>query len=171
MERSTEPGEGLPLVIGLGNAHRRDDRAGLEVLRRLKDLLPGKARFLEGPEDFTALLDLWAGAKRVVVVDAVSSGADPGTIHRIVVGPEGLPGTLHLTSTHGGSLTEAVGLGYALGRMPDSLVVYGIEAEDLRVADGLSPRVEAALPRATERIVEELRGPGPSRTGGGPPHA
>ncbi len=157
--------EGLPLLIGLGNAHRGDDRAGLDVLERLRRRLPGEARFVEGPEDFTALLDLWTGVRRVVVVDAVSSGAEPGTIHRVVVGAEGLPETVRPTSTHGGSLTEAVGLGLALGRMPGSLVLYGIEAEDLHIADGLSPRVEAALAQATERIVEELRGPGPSRTG------
>ncbi len=151
-----------PLVIGMGNGHRGDDRVGLDVLGELRTILPGRARFAEGPGDFTALLDLWAGVDRVIVVDAVSSGAAPGTILRMVVGAAGIPGALRLTSTHGGSLAEAVGLGQALGRMPGTLVLYGIEVEDLRPVEGLSPRVGAAVHRVVREIADELAGPAPA---------
>ena len=164
MEGSDDPGgerAGAPLVIGLGNEHRGDDRVGLDVLAELRRTLRGPARLLEGPGDFTALLDLWSGVDRVIVVDAVSSGAEPGTIHRIVVGAGGIPGAWRITSTHGGSLVEAVGLGVALGQMPGTLVLYGIEVEDLRPVEGLSPRVGAAVPRAVRQIADELDAPAP----------
>ena len=70
--------ERRPLVIGVGNAARGDDAAGLLAARRLGGIE------LEG--DPTALLDLFDGIDEAAVVDAVRSGAAPGTVHRFDVG-------------------------------------------------------------------------------------
>ena len=62
------------LVIGLGNAARGDDAAGLIAARRLGGV--------EHEGDPLALLDLWDGADCAVVIDAVSSGVEAGTAMR-----------------------------------------------------------------------------------------
>lgn len=152
-----------PLVIGLGNEHRHDDRCGLDVVRTLRDLRLPDARVVEGGDDATELLDLWDGVARVVVVDAMRSGRPPGTVHRFDVDPERPPEPLPVTSTHGLSLNEAIGLGRALGRLPMSLVVYGIEVADVTPGSGLSGPVAGSVPGVADRIAEEIEGPGGER--------
>jgi hydrogenase maturation protease len=154
-------GASVPLVIGLGNEHRRDDRCGLDVVRSLRARLGVEARLLEGGDDATDLLDLWEGAALVYVVDAIRSGRPPGTIHRVEVDRTVAPTELPRTSTHGLSLGDAIALARALGRLPSRLVVFGIEAGDLSTGSGLTPAVAAAVDRTTWQLAEEIAtGPG-----------
>ncbi|HEY1197934.1 MAG TPA: hydrogenase maturation protease [Thermoplasmata archaeon] len=146
----------LPLVIGLGNDHRGDDRSGLEVARALRPRLAGKARVEECASEGIALLELWGGSDRVLVVDAVRSGAAPGTVHRLEPGDGFMPGFRTTTSTHGLSLSEAVALAQGLGCLPRHLVVYGIEADDLGMGVELTPPVARGVQEATDRILAEL---------------
>ena len=138
-----------PRLIGLGNAWRGDDAAGLAVARRLD----GVAH--EG--DAVALLELWAGASQAVVVDAAASGAAPGTVHRFD-GARPLPArTLRSSSTHAFGLADAVELARALGRLPPRLEIYAIEGADFTLGAPLSPAVATAV----ERLVRSLRVPAP----------
>lgn len=126
------------VVIGIGNAARGDDAAGLIVARRLGGV--------EHEGDPVALLDVWRGADRAVVVDAVSSGAAPGTVQRFDAAAAPLPAHLRSsTSTHAFGLAEAIELGRALGRLPPELTVYGIEGERFEAATELTPAVAAAV--------------------------
>ncbi|HLM70394.1 MAG TPA: hydrogenase maturation protease [Thermoplasmata archaeon] len=152
----------LPLVIGLGNEHRGDDASGLEVVRALRSRLEGTARVEECTSGGIALLDLWRDVERVVVVDAVRSGAPPGTVHRIEPRNGSLSGHSSATSTHGLSLAEAVGLASGLGCLPAHLVVYGIEAGNLEVGVGCSAPVTRGVQEAAARILAELRADTPT---------
>jgi hydrogenase maturation protease len=170
----TGPTRRLPLVIGLGNDHRGDDGSGLAVARALRSRLEGRARVEECASGGIALLELWRDADHVLVVDAVKSGAAAGTVHRFDAGDGFSPGLHAATSTHGLSLAEAVALGRGLGCLPRHLVVYGIEAENVEVGDGLTPPVAHGVREAAERIAAELES---SDSGGtstpleGPNHA
>jgi len=148
----------LPLVIGVGNEHRSDDRSGLEVARALRAPLLGKARVEECASEGIALLDVWREAERVLVVDAVRSGAPPGTVHRLDASAGSLPGFRSATSTHGLSLAEAVALANGLGCLPHHLVVYGIEVANVEMGDGLTPAVARGIREATVRILAEIEG-------------
>lgn len=131
-------------VIGLGNEWRSDDGAGLEVARRLGGVeLPGEpiglVEALDGP---------------CVLVDAVSSGAAPGTVHRFELDGDPLPAALFgASSTHALGLAEAVELARSLGRLPERVVVVGIEGGSFDFGKGLTPRVAAAV----DHVTEELR--------------
>jgi len=162
----------LPLVIGLGNEHRSDDRSGLDVARALRSPLEGKARVEECTSEGIALLEVWRDADHVLVIDAVRSGAAPGTVHRIEPGDGSLPGFHSATSTHGLSLSDAVTLARELGRLPRHLVVYGIEAGNLEVGVGLTPPVARGVEEVTARILSELgANPGAEPAARRPPHA
>jgi hydrogenase maturation protease len=148
----SERGPRLTAVIGVGNEWRRDDAAGLAVARRLRGRLPAHVSVLEHEGEPVALVDAWSAARLAVVVDAVSSGAAPGTIHRVDGRRERLPAELFRGSTHAFGLAEAVELARALERLPARLLVYGIEGECFGAGSGLSPEVE----RAVEELVGEL---------------
>ena len=69
-------------IIGVGNDWRGDDAVGLVAARCLRASVSG-VRVLELDGDPGTLLDAWASAGEAIVIDAVRSGAAPGTIHRL----------------------------------------------------------------------------------------
>jgi len=142
-------------VIGVGNPWRRDDAAGLAVARRLQGTLPGAA-VVEREGEPAGLIDAWEGTDRLWLVDAVSSLAAPGTVHRIDIATEALPPDLFQASTHHLGLADAVELARALGRLPGHAVFYGIEGASFDVGEGLSEDVEQAVERVAQAIGEEV---------------
>jgi len=142
------------LVIGVGNSYRSDDAAGLQVARRLRDARELDVRESEGEP--VALLDEWDGADAAIVIDAVFSGAPPGTIHRLDASAKPLPAQIAgAPSTHAVGLGQAIELGRTLGRLPRKLIVYGIEGERFTAGEDLSPRVAAAIGQLVERVHQE----------------
>jgi len=144
------------LVIGLGNAFRGDDGIGLVVARRLRRLtLPGVS-VLEQSGEGAALLEAWSAADQVIVVDAVSSGDQPGAIHRLEVDDQPLPVYFSGRSTHAFGLAEAVELARRLDRLPASLIIYGIEGQSFALGADLSPEVKAAAETLIKQLAQDL---------------
>jgi hydrogenase maturation protease len=144
---------GNTVVIGIGNPDRRDDGAGLEVARRLRERLPDSVRVLERSGEATALIEAWEGPDRVVIIDAMASGAEPGLVQRFDVRARPLPTQVLRCSTHDLGLSEAIELSRRLGTLPSSVVVYGIEGADFGHGRGLSPSVA----RAVKILAREIR--------------
>lgn len=144
------------LLIGVGNEFRSDDGVGILVARRIREKnLPG-VDIVECDGEAAALLDVWAGTKTVVVVDAVSSGAPPGTIHRIDVRRQSVPQELFPFSTHSLGLAHAVELARSLGKLPVNIIIYGIEGERFAAGSTLSPKVQVALNEVVQLVTGEL---------------
>ena len=167
MSSGTEPaGPPRTLVLALGHPDRGDDGAGPGVARRLRERLrerpggtgspaAGRVEIRELPGEATEILAAWEGFERVVVIDAVRSGAGaeaaPGTVHRLE--PADLPADWETSpSSHGLGLGQALALARTLGRLPPALTIYGIEAGTFEPGAGLTPSVE----RAAERVANEL---------------
>jgi hydrogenase maturation protease len=151
-------------VIGLGNSWRGDDAAGLIAARRLEAMIGPDVEVVELEGDPTSLIDVWDGADHVVIVDAVRSGAEPGTVHRLDAHAASIPPEVDRHSTHAMGLAATIELGRALDRLPRRLIVFGIEGRRFDAGIGLTPVVEGAIARALTAILEELRTPaGPGR--------
>ena len=142
----------LSLVVGVGNAWRGDDAAGPAVADRLRALAPGiVVETLDG--DASALLELWSGHEYVVLVDAASSGARPGTLHELSAHDPALPAAALRSSTHAFGVAEAVGLAAALGRLPARLEILAIEGADFSLGAPLSPAVSRTVDALAERLA------------------
>jgi len=142
-----------PLVIGCGNEHRGDDAAGLLVVRRLREL---GLRTAEMGGEGVSLLDLWSGAGDVILVDAVLTGAEPGTVFRWDALRERIPRGAFRCSTHHFGVAEAVELGRILDRLPRSLKIYGIEAAQFELGAPPAPAVREAIESLAARIADEV---------------
>jgi len=141
-------------VVGVGRTLRGDDGAGPWVARALAAEALEGVSVSECPGEFDALLDLWEGAEAVVVVDAVRSGAAPGTLVRLDAVATSVPAPAG-PSLHGFGLAEAIEFARALGRMPPVLVVHGVEAARVTPGSGFSPAVAAALPSLLDAVRAE----------------
>lgn len=144
-------------AVCLGSPFRGDDAVGSEVAARLRE---EGALLLDCADDPTRLLEEWSELDTVVVVDAVSTGAPPGTLHRIDLGHEPLPGGLRLTSTHALGLAEALELGRALGRAPARIVLLGVEGARFGMGEEMSPEVAGAIDALVAAAIAELEAGG-----------
>jgi hydrogenase maturation protease len=104
-------------------------------------------------DDGFALLDALAGVEAAILIDAVQSGAAPGTVHRFDAAAQALPPTLLRCSTHALGVAEAVELARALGQLPARLAVYGVEGADFDIGDGLSAPDAAAAVALLEELI------------------
>jgi hydrogenase maturation protease len=136
------------VVIGIGNALRGDDAAGVEVASRLQGVAC--------EEEPSRLIEAWEGWDAAILVDTVVSGAPPGTLHRFDASDAPIPAHGLRSSTHAIGLAETIELARALGRLPKRLVVYGVEGASFAAGAPLSPAVEEAVGRLVAVIEEEL---------------
>lgn len=145
------------VVIGVGNPYRSDDGAGPEVTRRLRARMPGRVRVVDHDGEPVGLLHAWEGASIAVIVDAVcTNGSRPGDVHRIeVTGTSNLE-SAHAMSSHGMGPGEALELARALDRLPDRLVIFGIEGKTFAPGAGLSTEVERSIDDVVQRVLEEV---------------
>jgi hydrogenase maturation protease len=144
------------VVIGVGNAVRGDDGAGLAVAERLTGRVPDRVRVVQCEQEPTRLLDAWRGADAAFVVDACASGAEPGAVRRFDASTIPLPARTFRSSTHAFGVGDAVELARALGELPRRVVVYGIEGSEFAAGAAISEPVAEAVERVAESIVVEL---------------
>lgn len=146
-------------MVGCGNLLCSDDAAGLAAVRCLNaGVVPDGVCVVEAGCPGYRLLDLISGFDRAVLVDAVVSGAPPGTLHRFGTGALP-PRNLLPLSLHGANLVDALALGQVVApeRMPPEIVILGIEIADRTpYREGLSPEVARALPDLVQAIREIL---------------
>jgi hydrogenase maturation protease len=141
-------------VIGVGNSYRRDDGAGLAVAKQVRARESG-VRVEACEQEPSRLIDAWAAADVAVVVDAVSSGAAPGTVHRFDASAAAVPASVFRGSTHALGVGEVIEVARALGRLPARVLVYGIEGEEFTAGRGLTPAVAAAVESLVPELVKE----------------
>ncbi len=147
------------LVVGCGNILRGDDAVGPTLVRHL---------FMRGAPDGVRLIDggtagmdvafAMRGAERVVLVDAASTGAAPGTIYRVPAAEVAqLP---PLEGLHSHSFRWDHSLAFAswlLGpECPSDITVFLIEGAGYEPGDPLSPEVESAMHTVLDLVVREF---------------
>jgi hydrogenase maturation protease len=155
--RTTEKSK--TLIIGVGNPDRGDDAAGILVARQLKRASPEGFEVIEQIGDGAALMDAWQGFDTVILVDAVQSGAPPGTIHRLDARAQPIPSRFFHCSTHAFGVAEAIETARALDRLPPRVLVFGIEGNNFGAGEEISDKISAACTEVAARIRERLPAP------------
>ena len=152
------------LIIGVGNEYRRDDGVGIEVARRIAALNLPQVRVMEHSGEGASLLECLAEADQVVLIDATQSGSTPGMLHFFDAATSPIPGEFFSYSTHAFSVAEAVELARTLRRLPNRLLIFGIEGSDFAYGLGLSAEAQKAANTVVERIAEHLERPVSTRS-------
>lgn len=148
------------LVIGIGNAYRQDDGVGLVAARKLKNQRLCVFRVLEHHGEGADLMDSWEGVDTLILLDAVQSGAEAGSLHRWDASHQPLPAQAFLGSSHAFSLPQAIELARTLRKLPRRVIVYGVEGVSFESGTELSSEIEGAVERLIDRVLEEIRQPG-----------
>ena len=155
-------------IIGIGNLILRDEGLGVHVVRQLEDReLPRGVELIDGGTATTELLPVIHETERIIVIDALKAGGEPGTIYRVT--PEDLVcETERPLSLHQVGFLEVLGMAQQLGGH-GQVAIIGVEPKEISWGVELSPEVEATVPKVIEAVFEELRGYARTRNSPEPP--
>ena len=153
------PGAMTTLILGLGNPLLTDDSVGLHVVRRLRGQIADRPG-VELDEDYCGglrLMERMIGFDRVILVDAICSGGEPGAV--CVLTLRDLP-TRHSGSSHDADLLTAMALGRQAGApLPSdkNVRLVAIEAADVMTfGEECSLSVQSAIGKAAEAVLTLL---------------
>jgi hydrogenase maturation protease len=150
------------LVVGLGNPILGDDGVGWRVAEAVKARVDDPdVEVLCLSLGGLALMEHLAGYRRVIIVDAMSTGAQPGVLHQMSSREMDELSVQHTASVHDLSLSAALALGRELGlALPEEIQIIGIEAKpEFNFGETLSAAVAGAVPGAASAVVAWLYQP------------
>ncbi|MBW2039742.1 MAG: HyaD/HybD family hydrogenase maturation endopeptidase [Deltaproteobacteria bacterium] len=145
------------VIIGVGNLILKDEGVGVHAVRELegKELPPG-VEVIDGGTATMDLLSVIQEAERIIVIDALKAGGEPGTIYRVI--PDDLISESERPlSLHQVGLLEVLGTARQLGGHGE-VVIIGVEPKEVSWGMELTPEVEVKVPKVIEAVFEELKG-------------
>ena len=144
------------LVLGVGNILLSDEGVGVHVIEALKSRsMPPDVEVLDGGTASLELLNIMANRDKVIVVDAVEGGGEPGTIYSFT--PDDIKyHSVTFTSLHQISLLETLTDAKYLGIAPRAVIILGIEPKKMDLGLEMTQEVAATLPRVIELVLAEL---------------
>jgi len=145
------------IILGIGNLLLKDDGIGIHVIEHLKELEYENnynVELVDGGTCILDLLDVFVKNKRIIILDSIKGGHEPGTIYKLT--PEEL-GTYikSTTSLHDVQVLDIIKDSKLLGGDPE-VVIIGIEPEEVTFGLELSPVIKKTIPQITNIIREEL---------------
>lgn len=147
------------LVLGLGNLLMGDDalgcRAVAELERRYR--FAPSVTLLDGGTLGLELLPWLEECSRLLVIDALQVGTEPGSLFRLE-GEEVPRAFANKLSVHQMGLQDLLAVAELQGYLPPQLVVWGAQAATIEMEMGLSPAVAESFEDLLSKIVFELKG-------------
>ena len=144
------------LIVGLGNILLGDEGVGVRLIEELENrfIMPARLSLLDGGTAGYALIDYMKGYDRLIIIDAVRGGREPGTIYRLSADDIQQRRDLKL-SGHQISLPDVLLLAGKLDKLPEILLI-GIEPESMDYDLELSSPVRDAAGKVIESLVQEF---------------
>jgi hydrogenase maturation protease len=144
-------------VLGIGNPLCSDDGIGIRIIQEMRnsgryktiDLIDGGTA-----PDLFSLLD--ENIERLIIVDALKGGNQPGFIYRLVITDENIAQEPPV-SLHGLGVLDSLKMMKQLNLHRPEVTILGIEPVDTSHGLKLSPLLEALIPDIIDTIEEEIR--------------
>ncbi|MEN6348982.1 MAG: HyaD/HybD family hydrogenase maturation endopeptidase [Syntrophomonas sp.] len=146
-----------PVVLGLGNLLFQDEGIGIHAIDKLKKngSLAGKAELIDGGTAGLMMLGLVENASRLIIVDAIDGNLAPGTIQRL----EGAEVSIYASQklySHQMGFQEILDMAAERGKLPELIVLFGVQPASMNWSPSLSPVVSAVMPELMKQIIEQV---------------
>ncbi|MEO0216875.1 MAG: HyaD/HybD family hydrogenase maturation endopeptidase [candidate division WOR-3 bacterium] len=144
------------LILGIGNILLKDEGVGVHVVNKLKKMpLPENVEVIDGGTAGLDLTDFIGNRKKLIVIDAVNAGGEPGTIYRLTeenldIRPKAI------MSFHDIDFIDALHMSQTMGEKPEEIVVIGIEPKDISDGLELSPEIKEKIPYIIKAVMKEI---------------
>lgn len=151
-----QPGVNKILLFGVGNVLLGDEGAGVHVVNRLREEgLPEGVEAVDGGTAGLELLYLLEDVSKLVIVDCLDAGAEPGSIFRFRPDDIRVKNQIKI-SFHDLGLMEVLTLAETMGKLPET-VIFGIQPEKIDWDLSLSPAVRQKIPSLMELVTKEIQ--------------
>jgi hydrogenase maturation protease len=150
------------LVAAVGNLWLGDDGFAGEVAKRLRERgVPEDVAVADfGTGGLDLAYEVMRGYDALVLVDVSRQRGEPGTLYVMEVDPDTIEAGIEdgaMIDPHGMDPQTVLRFVKATGGWPGKVVVVACEPDQVEeVSLGLSPRVEAAVDRAVDLVVETV---------------
>ena len=145
------------LVLGMGNILLTDEGLGVRALEsfRARYEIPDGVELLDGGTTGMGLLDDIGGRAQLLVLDAVQTGAPPGTL--AVLRDDQVPVYFRRRATpHQLGLSDVLATLELAGEKPASVTVLGLVPDSLDLSLELSATILARLGDLVDALAAEL---------------
>lgn len=144
------------VVLGVGNTLLSDEGFGIHVVRELeRQGVPDGVEVVEGGVSGFALLDVFEGVSKAIIIDAADMGVAPGSLRRFTPDQVVRVGSGSGFSLHQVGLLEVLELASALGQDTEAVII-GVQPETMEPGEDLSPTVQGNVAEAVELVRAEI---------------
>lgn len=145
------------VVLGAGNELMKDEGVGVHAIRVLQAELPRLNTDVELIDSGTSpdLGHLVQGADKLIIIDAVMGGFEPGTIYRFNT-DQMVSDTGVTTSLHQIGIIESLRMMELTGGRPIETVVIGVEPAEVDIGLELSQEIQTLMPKIIQTVLDEI---------------
>ena len=140
-------------VLGMGNVLFKDEGIGIHLIHALKNFPDLESVDLIDGGTSPQVIDLVRDADRLIVIDAIYGGEEPGSVYRIK--PEHVKNQKPY-SIHELNVLQMLWTLNIIGKSP-KITIIGIEPKEIDWGLELSPELEQRLPQITEFVREKIK--------------
>ena len=168
------------IVLGVGNLLLQDEGVGVHVVKMLSNILTEaknptydypNLEIIDGgtsPE----IASLIEGAEKLIIIDAVKGGKEPGTVYRFAIddvainssGNAGVslsPKEAYLEiranlSLHQMNIIDNLQMLSLIGKQPKEVIVIGIEPKTIELGLELTPEIQSKIPKIITLVKDEI---------------
>lgn len=145
------------LIVSAGNSLMKDDGLGYVALQKLQSLIKNNnIHFFDAGTDIFKLLTIQDEYDKIIILDAIKTDSEPGTIYRIPldeITPINTPNSAHRIK-----LTEALHLIKMINTnlVKSDIILYGIEPYEISLGEKITSVVEKSINYLVELVYTEI---------------
>jgi len=153
------------LIVGVGNILLKDEGIGVHVVGQLqKQDLPGNVEVIDGGTAGLDILLSQNGPYKLVVIDAIKAGKEPGTIYKSRFKPKEKDRFMRVfnraetsqISLHQVGLLDALKAAEKMQCAPEQVVVIGVEPSEISPGLELTTQVRQSVPQVVKEVLKEI---------------
>ncbi len=147
------------VVLGVGNILLTDEGLGVHVVEDLKAnyTFTPQVTLIDGGTMGMELLTYMRGMKKILLIDAINGGKNPGTVYEFPHRELEQYFTDHI-SVHEVGMQDILRIRAIQENPLEDAIVIGVEPESLEIGFKPSVAVQQALPEVKARVLSVLRG-------------
>jgi len=150
-------------ILGVGNLLLQDEGIGVHLVQMLNEEdLPLKAvgcqlSVIDGGTS-PDVLSLIENVDKLIIIDAVKGGREPGTIYRFNLDTEScqLSAISVRLSLHQMSLVDNLRMLDLIDKKPKDTIIIGIEPKNIEPGLELSPEIKEKMPELERLVLQEI---------------
>jgi len=154
------------LILGIGNILMKDEGIGVHIVHQLQEQdLPDNVEVIDGGTAGLDILLSQEGLYKLVVIDAIRGGKEPGTIYKAQLKAGETDKLTQIfsreteskISLHQVGLLEALSAAEKMNCAPEEVTIIGVEPEEIHLGLELSELAKRSIPEVIEQVLEEIQ--------------